>query len=284
MNMNNNIFFKTLPALAALFLLAACTQDEPGSPAWEAEGAYPLQIGSVSITAESSEEPWSADAPQTRIIENPDDGSWSEWVGGDQFSIQIDGGSSTGKYLVETSGTITALEPVYWQSKEPKKIRAWFPHDAMADLRLQTSVIRLAYMLHAETEEVDYATPDITLPFKNRLAKVRVLLNGNVQDVTKVEVFNYEMAKMDKQTGEVSPIFPDEKAWINMMKCSYKNVSNCWEANVVPEEVNGTNLIRLNGTSVANITFESGATTTKFEAGKMYTLNVEVKSSVPADL
>ena len=52
----------------AAFALAACTQDELAEqPMALPEGEYPLQIGSVSLTAEVSEQPW------TRVSENPTD-------------------------------------------------------------------------------------------------------------------------------------------------------------------------------------------------------------------
>ena len=63
----------------AVALLAACSQDELAEQGNTLpDGEYPLQIGSVSITAESSAEPCSEERPQTRVAEN-DNGTGSVW-------------------------------------------------------------------------------------------------------------------------------------------------------------------------------------------------------------
>ena len=59
----------------AAILFTACTQDELAEQGNTLpDGEYPLQIGSVSITAEASEEPW------TRVGEN-EDGSGNDYEG-----------------------------------------------------------------------------------------------------------------------------------------------------------------------------------------------------------
>ena len=64
--------------LVAALLLSACSQDEPTEHSTTLpEGEYPLQIGSVSLTAEVNEQPW------TRVSENPTDGMSSVWKDGD---------------------------------------------------------------------------------------------------------------------------------------------------------------------------------------------------------
>lgn len=72
-----------LLATAALLALAACTQDETAIPTGETHatlpyGEYPLQISGVTLDAESSAEPWSAEEPQTRVAEN-ENGTGSVW-------------------------------------------------------------------------------------------------------------------------------------------------------------------------------------------------------------
>ena len=57
-DMRKNRLFTTICLMAAI-LLAACSQDELAEQGTALPGGeYPLQIGSVSITAEASEEPW----------------------------------------------------------------------------------------------------------------------------------------------------------------------------------------------------------------------------------
>ena len=69
----------------AAILFTACTQDELAEQGTALpDGEYPLQIGSVSITAEASEEPW------TRVTEKPD-GSGSVWQPDDAITPATDG-------------------------------------------------------------------------------------------------------------------------------------------------------------------------------------------------
>ena len=74
-DMKKNRLFTTICLMAAI-LFTACTQDELAEQgAALPDGEYPLQIGSVGITAEVSEEPW------TRVGENED--------GSDEASCQL---------------------------------------------------------------------------------------------------------------------------------------------------------------------------------------------------
>ena len=116
-NMNNR-FLRIFPVMAAAFLLAACTQDELAEQAGILpEGKYPLQIGSVSITADVDQQPWSAGAPQTRVSENDDRGS-SHWDNGDKIKVQI-GNGTPGTYTYQAGSLIVAEgdAPAYWASK-----------------------------------------------------------------------------------------------------------------------------------------------------------------------
>ena len=82
-DMKKNRLFTTICLMAAI-LFTACTQDELAEQGNTLpEGEYPLQIGSVSITAESSEEPW------TRVAENETDGMGSHWTGGERIGVTM---------------------------------------------------------------------------------------------------------------------------------------------------------------------------------------------------
>ena len=81
--MNKRTLITIIPA-AALLLLAACTQDEPGGQGNELPyGEYPLQIGGVTLDVESSAEPWSAEGPQHGVAE--------ETTAGNTKRLQWDG-------------------------------------------------------------------------------------------------------------------------------------------------------------------------------------------------
>ena len=86
---------------ASLLLLAACTKDEATDPDALPEGKYPLQIASVAMSVESSEQPW------TRVSEKTDDNS-SVWETGDVFYVKFDGYDDVGKYRIKNDGTVEA--------------------------------------------------------------------------------------------------------------------------------------------------------------------------------
>ena len=111
-----------LSGVAVLLLAAsACTQDELADDTRLPEGEYPLQIGSVSLTAEVSEQPW------TRVSENQADGMSSVWKDGDKIGVRIGDNEETGIYVVnvdETTGniTVTPEKAVYWKDKQPANL------------------------------------------------------------------------------------------------------------------------------------------------------------------
>ena len=97
---------RIIGGMIALSLLSACSQDEltENSTALP-EGEYPLQIGSVTLTAEVSEQPW------TRVSENQTDGMSSVWTHDDKIGVRIGDDEETGIYVVklDAEGT-TRLE------------------------------------------------------------------------------------------------------------------------------------------------------------------------------
>lgn len=155
-------------------VLTSCTQDdEPGGNILP-EGKYPLQISGITLGSEVSEQPWSADAPQTRVSESKDRNS-SVWQDGDRIRVGIKGYADNDSriYEIQVSDnkeiTISPSTdgPIYWKDKQTSKVRARYPADGNVDLSKQTKSNGLAYALYAETEnDVDYNMTDINLPFK----------------------------------------------------------------------------------------------------------------------
>src|SRR5699024_9493650 len=137
---------------------------------------YPLQIGSVSITADVDQQPWSAGAPQTRVSENPDDGNSSHWDNGDKIKVQI-GNGTPGTYTYQ-DGSLTIAEgdaPAYWASKDDaQSILAWHTSSGSKTVELDNQTEKLAYLLAAQAT-ADFNTP-VLLNFGHALAKVRVKL------------------------------------------------------------------------------------------------------------
>lgn len=225
--------------LLATGLLTACLQDElaDGNGTSLPEGKYPLQIGSVTLTAEVDGQPWSTGAPQTRVSENPD-GNSSHWDGGEIITVQLSDKQTT-TYEVNTDGTLTLTgEQLYW-TKRTDNVTAWYPGSGTIDLSNQSD--RLAYVLKATTENASYDAP-VSLSFGHALAKVRVKLTGDKQnDVIDVKIKTYTSCTLGED-GTLST--GDTEDFIPMVKASYEG-KTCWEANVVPGQ--GITQIKVNG-------------------------------------
>ncbi len=222
---------------AALLILAACTQDEMTDNGNALpEGKYPLQIASVTMDVTHSQQPWGADAPQTRVSENTDRNS-SVWDGGEKIGVQIANGTETAVYILQDDKkTLSSDDPLYWKNTTSAKVRAWYPADGKVYLDNQTN--RLAYALFAETTNaVDYNTKGIALPFEHKLAKVRVVLEGSDKDkVDDVMIKAHTFCTLGAD-GVVTA--GDTKDYISMMPVTATDGSNgiaYWEANVVPTE------------------------------------------------
>lgn len=246
---------------AVLLLFTACTQDElaeQGTALPDSE--YPLQIGSVSITAEASEEPW------TRVTEKPD-GSGSVWQPDDAITVSLDGETATYTY---DGSAWTSDASLYWKNTQPAEVTAWYPVVETVDLSDQSS--GLAYVLKAEVPDATCGEP-VSLGFKHQLAKVRVVLSGTqAGEVEKVEVHNYTSCTHVSGGNVVG----STEGWITMHRVD----AATYEANVVPGTINLADFIYLNGTTV--VTNLTGLPTT-LEAGTMYTANITVGEPVLQD-
>lgn len=260
-------------SLSAFLLLAACTQDEmPEQAGILPEGKYPLQIGSVSITADVDGQPWSAGTPQTRVSENDDRGS-SHWDYWDEIGVQIEGSTKSGTFYLYPDYKWHPITPVYWENTQAHKVRAWYPADGNVALDNQTT--RLAYALYAETAEaVDYTTGEIPLSFGHKLAKVRVKLEGEkAADVESVEIKTYTSCTLGAD-GTLTAGGTED--FIPMVETTY-NGAKCWEANVMPGH--RIKEFRLNGT-------EGTLSDDSFRpvAGMINTINIKAsKSPIPED-
>lgn len=246
--MNRLRLIKTAYTALACLMLAACASDEltDGTVQDLPEGKYPLQISSVTMSAESTAQPWGADTPQTRVAENITDGKSSAWENGDLITVQIgDDNTSTGTYSVDVdaSGNVTGLTTkttLYWKNKTAQKVKGWYPADITNDISLKNQGVNgagLAYALYAETvNTVDYQTlTPIELPFSHQLAKVRVVLKGSGKDeVKEVKVYTYPACKFTPNNATTKVTGSGNPEYIPMKKTTYDNGVTYWEANVVP--------------------------------------------------
>ena len=227
-NMKKNRLFTTICLMAAI-LFTACTQDELAEQGNTLpDGEYPLQIGSVSITAEASEEPW------TRVTEKPD-GSGSVFQGGERIGVRIGDNEETGIYLikVDEAGNVTVEpdKPVYWKNTQTAEVTAWYPAEDGNVYLSQQDRDGLTYVL-CGTGTGNHQSP-VTLQFKHQLAKVRVVTKGTA-DVGNIEIHNNPV-NCNVQQGEIiQDIFM--KSRVSMRQTTYQDGTECWEANVVPGE------------------------------------------------
>lgn len=243
--MKKNRLFTAMCLSAAILLMGGCTQNEPtdmdGTVQDLPEGKYPLQIASVSLTAESSAEPWGADSPQTRVSENTD-GNSSQWDGGEEITVQLSGTmadntpyTAEGKYILGNNKT--TLSPVsgkelYWRSTSAGTVTAWYSNPDYTSgntVNLSNQSNGLAYVLKAEASNVTYNTP-FSLSFKHQqLAKIRVELTGTAD----MEEGTVQVKGYTKGTISNGSVTGSDEGWITMQRISYSDGTVGYEANVI---------------------------------------------------
>lgn len=238
----------------AAILLAACSQDELAEQGTALpDGEYPLQIGSVSITAESSEEPW------TRVAENETDGMGSHWTDGDKIGVRIGDNEETGIYIinVDDAGNVTVEPetPVYWKSTQTAEVTAWYPAEASSvNLGFQHRN-GLTYVLHG-TGTGNHQSP-VTLGFTHQLAKVRVVTKGTAQ-VRNISIRNvptFYTIEEGKITGQDTYLSD-----IPMLRVEREGIDTYWEASVGPgAEIKYFDLGGMNCALNTPVTTQAGA-------------------------
>lgn len=247
---------------AMLLSLAACTQDELADGGNTLpEGKYPLEIASVTMSVESSSKPWSADAPQTRVSENPDRNS-SKWDGGEVITVQLGDNETTTTYEVQTDGSPELTgDRLYW-AKRNDKVTAWYPENGTIDLSDQSG--GLAYVLKATADNASCEKP-VVLDFSHQLAKIRVKLMGEkAGDVNDVKIESYTSCTNTNGTVSTNGASIGE---IDM----YKVDEETHEANVVPGKA--IEKFKVNGGDWVNL-----STPVTPVAGNYYEIQINVES------
>lgn len=268
--MNRYRFFTAINWVVALLLtFSACTNDEPMDPNALPEGKYPLEIASVTMSVESSSEPWSANAPQTRVTESENGNSsvW-EWNGTERIGVQLYGDVAT--YTLNNNQTLTPDKTLYWENKEQTTVMAWYPayEGESGTVSLADQSGKLAYVLKGNGTG-NYNNP-VGLGFDHALAKVRVVLDGTqAAQAETVEVRGYTTCT---HTAGVVSTEGAEQGWLKMKRITYADGTECWEANVVPGNITLDNFVRIND-QTAKI---KDGFPTKLEAAKMYTIDLTV--------
>ena len=253
--------------LVAALLLSACSQDELAENSTALpEGEYPLQIGSVSLTAEVSEQPW------TRVAESTD-GMSSVWKDGDKIGVRIGDNEETGIYVVnvDIEGSVVGVipeKPVYWKDKQPATITAWYPLNEELDFTHQNQ--GLTYLLKA-TGDGNYQSTPINLNFTHQLAKVRVKLEAKANEVTAVTVRSYEGTNNEQGTpnGRIGT-----DVYVPMLKADYGG-EIYWEANLLKGYLDADNTFRVSSDG-KNFVQAKLTTDVDITPGYVHTININV--------
>ena len=263
--------FSTIYLVAAL-LLSACSQDELAENSTALpEGEYPLQIGSVSLTAEISEQPW------TRVSENPADGMSSVWTHDDKIGVRIGDDEETGIYVVKLDAEGTVMEvvpekPVYWKDKQPATITAWYPVKEELDFTHQDQ--GLTYLLQA-TGDGNYQSTPINLNFTHQLAKVRVKLKGDKAcEVRQVYVRSYPKTTNTQGEPGANEGTPD---YYPMREANYGG-ETYWEANLLDGYLKADDTFRVSkdGNSFVQVTLDADV---PIKAGQVHTITINVEQA-----
>lgn len=220
----------TAICLTAGLLLAGCTKDDVTDDNTLPEGKYPLEIASVTMNVESSEQPW------TRVSEKPD-GNSSVWETGNVFYVKFDGYDDVGKYRIKNDGTVEAVTPIYWHSTtQSGKVTAWYISPSAitnGTIDLSNQSKGLAYVLRAEATTA-YSSSPVALNFKHQLSKVRVYLRGTAYEGNAMGItMNSCPASCTVADGKVTPF---GAAGAIAMYSTTVDGQPCFEANV-PESM-----------------------------------------------
>lgn len=266
--MKRNRLFPAICLVAAL-LLSACSQDELAENTALPEGEYPLQIGSVSLTAEVSEQPW------TRVAESTD-GMSSEFKAGDAIGVSLNGETATYTY---DGNTWTSEAPLYWKDKQPATVTAWYPVDEEIDFT-QQNVKGLTYLLKGTSNtDADYDTP-ANLTFAHQLAKVRVVLEGDKANEVQTVTVRSSLRSINDH-GTLGAATGGDPIYVPMMEATY-NGQRCWEASLRPgwlEPANTFEVSKAEGDPV-RVTLDDRVT---INAGQVHTITIGVEQA-PIDL
>lgn len=264
----------------AAILFTACTQDELGEQGNTLpDGEYPLQIGSVSITAEASEEPW------TRIAENETDGMGSHWTGDEEFYVKFEGSDEVGIYKITdaATGAVKPVKSIYWKSTQPANIIAWYAKPQPDDTNNGRIFLNnqeddgLVYVLRAE-QTATYGETPVTLKFKHQLAKVRVIIEGTV-DVIDVELANLSFnlpEYCDVKEGEIVNNGIVSGQGFFMHRTNYEGIGTCWEANLPPSSDYKIEGFRVTTSDYKYTKFCEIKPYVTLEAGKVHTITITV--------
>ena len=247
-------------AIALLFALAACTQDEAGFLPEGAEGT------SIVFTA-TGLNPAATATVGTRA---PADGNWT---GVQSVAVLMDGTVKTYNVTPSTadptSATLTSTDPYYWTNHNDITVTAWWPYTAgettppAVKVKANQSAqkdFEGSDLIVADRQTVTYCSP--TLRFTHRTARVTIVLTDYTEGLASVQ-----MTGLSTEGDNPDIIVPYDKG------------SNTYTAIVAPQSVAA-------GTTFITCTFTNGKTfvykmknATDWQAGGEYTYTVSLAAA-----
>ena len=247
-------------ALALLFALAACTQDEAGFLSEGAEGT-PIVFTATGLN------PVAKATVGTRA---PADGNWD---GVQSVAVLMDGTVKaydvTPSTVDNTSATLTSTDPYYWTNHKDITVTAWWPYTAgetsppAVKVKANQSArkdFEGSDLIVADGQTVTYGSP--TLRFTHRTARVTIVLTDYTE-----ESMGVQLTGLSTEGGNPAEIIPYDKG------------SNTYTALVAPQSVAA-------GTAFITCTFTNGKTfvykmknATDWQAGGEYTYTVSLAAA-----
>ena len=247
-------------AIALLFALAACTQDEAGFLPEGAEGT-PIVFTATGLN------PAATATVGTRA---PVDGNWT---GVQSVAVLMDGTVKTYNVTPSTadptSATLTSTDPYYWTNHNDITVTAWWPYTAgettppAVKVKANQSAqkdFEGSDLIVADGQTVTYGSP--TLRFTHRTARVTIVLTDNTEGLASVQ-----LTGLSTEGGNPDIIVPYDKG------------SNTYTAIVAPQSVAA-------GTAFITCTFTNGKTlvykmknATDWQAGGEYTYTVSLATA-----
>ena len=244
-------------AIALLFALAACTQDEAGFLPEGAEGT------SIVFTATGLNLAATA-AAGTRA---PADGNWE---GVQSVAVLMDGTVKaydvTPTTADPTTATLTSTDPYYWTNHNNITVTAWWPYTAgettppAVKVKANQSAqkdFEGSDLIVADGQKVTYGSP--TLRFTHRTARVTIVLTDYTEGLASVQ-----LTGLSTKGDNPDIIVPYDKG------------SNTYTALVAPQSVAA-------GTAFITCTFTNGKTfvykmknAADWQAGGEYTYTVSL--------
>ena len=247
-------------ALALLFALAACTQDEAGFLSEGAEGT-PIVFTATGLN------PAATAIAGTRA---PVDGNWE---GVQSVAVLMDGTVKTYNVTPSTadptSATLTSTDPYYWTNHNDITVTAWWPYTAgettppAVKVKANQSAqkdFEGSDLIVADGQTVTYGSP--TLRFTHRTARVTIVLTDYTEGLASVK-----LTGLSTEGDNPDIIVPYDKG------------SNTYTAIVAPQSVAA-------GTTFVTCTFTNGKTfvykmknATDWQAGGEYTYTVSLAAA-----